>query len=125
MVLLSPSQFVINLPALPYLFTITKVVEYAKKKDYTNHQIWLVRHVSWGLWISPQRIFVGCMVGLYQTFVDDENHSRDHVKGRTFFYCGGLAIIICVFIGDYTVSLLTSRQKRINIGRKSYERKQV
>ena len=66
----------------------------------------MVRHVSWGIWVALLRIFLGCMVGLYETFVGMERDAPDHVKGRTFFYCGAVAAITSVTVGEYTVSLL-------------------
>lgn len=88
-----------------FLYTLTRSIQYARRKDFANHQQWMVRHVAGGIWVAPQRLLVGIISSSYG-FLMGEVPVSGHVQGMMFSQVSFVALAGCILMGEYAVGLL-------------------
>jgi len=96
---------------VPFLVTAWKAVVFAQQKDYFQHQIWVIRHCGWGLWVVSQRILIATIflpicLALYGPNGGFGPKGRYH----SFFWSGVAGIVVAVSLAEYAIRLL--RQKK-------------
>ena len=95
-----------------FAYTAWVAVGHARRRERREHQIWMIRHVGWGLWVVSQRILIGAVLGpvfraLYGT------DGAFHARGRHYAFAGsGVAgILVSVGMAEYAIALLRRKQQ--------------
>lgn len=106
-------DFFLGFVALAFVGCAVKAVSAAKQKKFMEHQYWMIRHVSLGLWVSLQRVMIlGFVRGVWLVFYKG-TIATDEYKGKVFGVTAFAAMVICVALGEYTIGLLKMQQKNM------------
>ena len=102
--------------ALWFSFTSLYSVRYAtSKQQFHKHQIWIIRHVSSGIWVILQRLLIPC---IYPLLYYNTNGPTRSQQRELFGEAGQIAIIISLIMGEITIYLLKQQQKQQHQQRK-------
>ncbi|KAG7337472.1 DUF2306 domain containing membrane protein [Nitzschia inconspicua] len=78
----------------------------ARNKQFFDHQLWIVRHISFGLWVAVQRFLLGTVAAsLFPPPVPRE------VQRMAFVVCGFAGMITCHGCSEYSIYLLKQERE--------------
>lgn len=111
-----------NMSLADTLFTVTSIrfvqtgalaIAYARKREFDEHRIWIIRHCAMGLWVVLMRIFTNLAVPFY-LMAYGPVQAPGYIRGRIFFSCGVAGVVSSYSIGEYAIRLLGEKARASN-----------
>jgi len=94
--------------AASFLYCAIVAVNFAKAKEFHQHQCWMIRHCSLGMWVVVQR-FLGVILTQWYGIMYGKVTGSGAFQGGVFLRMGILGIVISVATGEYTILLLKKK----------------
>lgn len=112
-------KFFTDLPPLPFTSEPTMLLNtlgfvacavmslnLARSRKFFEHQLWVMRHIAFGLWVAMQRFLLVTVAGpLFPPPVPRE------VQRLAFIVCGFAGMLICHGCCEYSIRLLKLERK--------------
>ena len=89
--------------ALWFSSTIIIAIQKAKAKDFVSHRVFIIRHVSSGLWVAVQRVILVC---------HDPFTPLTRVEQRILFHkAAECAMAISFIVGEMAIFLIRNERE--------------
>jgi hypothetical protein len=96
--------------AARFLYCVIVAVNFAKANEFQQHQYWMIRHCSLGMWVVVQRFLGVILTQLYGMMYDIKNITASGAfQGLFFLGIGIFGIVMSVATGEYTILLLKKK----------------
>ena len=101
-----------------FAWTGIHAVQLARAKQYTQHQVYMIRHVASGVWVSTQRMIIFPLVNLicYLVLPPPREISR-WFQREAFGGTANLAMIMTALVGEYAIRRLQYLKTRPAVDR--------
>ena len=111
-----------NMSLADTLFIVTSIrfvqtgalaIAYARKREFDEHRIWIIRHCAMGLWVVLMRI-ISILVSPFYLMAYGPVQAPGYIRGRIFFWCGAAGVVSSYSIGEYAIRLLGEKARDSN-----------
>ena len=94
--------------AASFLYCVIVAVNFAKAKEFHQHQYWMIRHCSLGMWVVVQR-FLGFIFSPWYGIIYGNVTASGVFQGGFFLGIGILGIVMSIATGEYSILLLKKK----------------